>query len=163
MVERQQLTCSLIMSLDMSFVTLLHVWSTENPWNIDSQSLSVRATGTWIYFPKMKTFSFSFVENSGLHRYVKGELKNENHLVDWVAIGIQKCNLWFCDWRAYPKKIMSSSESDDDDSFWNVSHVEPTHNTIEASVVVSTAHATIETTSLSDDSLVRNPHFCSMP
>jgi hypothetical protein len=44
----------------------------------------------------------------------------------------------------------------DDDNFGNVLvHVETPHNTAEASIVVSTAHATVVTASSSDDSLAR--------
>jgi hypothetical protein len=39
--------------------------------------------------------------------------------------------------------------------FGNVVHVETPHNTAEISIVVSTAHASVETTSSSDDSLAR--------
>ena len=57
---------------------------------------------------------------------------------------------------------MSSEECDDDDVFCNVAHVEPPHNTAQAYIVVSTAHTMVETTSSSDDFLVRKSRFCSM-
>ena len=46
--------------------------------------------------------------------------------------------------------------------FGNVVHVETPPNTAEASVIVSTAHATVETTSLSDDSLARKQYSSLM-
>jgi hypothetical protein len=48
--------------------------------------------------------------------------------------------------------------------FGNVVHVKTPHNIAQASIVVSKAHATIETTSSSDDSLARKQysHLMSM-
>jgi hypothetical protein len=40
----------------------------------------------------------------------------------------------------------------------NVVHVETPHNIAQASIVVSTAHATVETTSSYNDSLVRKQY-----
>jgi hypothetical protein len=46
--------------------------------------------------------------------------------------------------------------------FGNVVHVETPHNTAEALIVVSTAHATVETKSSSDDSLARKQYSSLM-
>ena len=46
--------------------------------------------------------------------------------------------------------------------FCNVVHAEPPYNTAQASILVSTSHATVETTSSPDDSLARKPHSCLM-
>jgi hypothetical protein len=48
-------------------------------------------------------------------------------------------------------------------TFFSVPQVEPPHNTTQASIVVSTFHATVETTSSYDDSLARKPRSCLMP
>jgi hypothetical protein len=46
--------------------------------------------------------------------------------------------------------------------FGNVAHVETPHNTAEASIVISTVHATVETTSSFDDSLARKQYSSLM-
>jgi hypothetical protein len=46
--------------------------------------------------------------------------------------------------------------------FGNVVHVETPHNTAQASIVVSTAHAMVETTYSSDDSLARKQNSSLM-
>lgn len=52
-------------------------------------------------------------------------------------------------------------ESNDDDHFGNVvPHVEIPHSTAQASIIDSTAHATVETTSSSNNSLLRKPCSC---
>ena len=56
--------------------------------------------------------------------------------------------------------FLSSDSSYDDDVFFDVVHAQPPHNTPQASFVVSILHAFVETTSLSDDSLVRKLDFC---
>jgi hypothetical protein len=55
-------------------------------------------------------------------------------------------------------------DCDDDNFFWQNSfvHAETPHNTTETSIVVSAAHATVEMTSSSDDSLARKQHSSLM-
>ena len=61
------------------------------------------------------------------------------------------------------KIVILSKANDDDNLLFNVPHVEPLNNTTQASMVVSTLHATVETTSSSDDSLARKPCSCLLP
>jgi hypothetical protein len=46
--------------------------------------------------------------------------------------------------------------------FCNVPHAEP-HDTTQASIVVSTLHAPVETTTSYNDYQARKPHSCLMP
>jgi hypothetical protein len=49
--------------------------------------------------------------------------------------------------------ITNSSDTDDDDDFCDVVHVEQHNTPAQESIVVSTAHAAVETTSSSDANL----------
>ena len=90
--------------------------------------------------------------------------------MDCIKIGILilenrnlNFNLRFCDWRACPKKHRRRRKLTMTTLFCNIAHVEPPHNTTQETIVVSTLHAMVETTSSSDKSVVRKSRFCSMP
>ena len=94
----------------------------------------------------------------------------------WLSQNLEKRNPWNgYPWKRHPCKVTTQICSNRREELsrprigiwrWrrsNVLHVEETpHNTAEASIVVSTAHALVETTSSYDDSLARKQYSSQM-